>query len=96
MNQEEILRAVLEEIKLLREEIAGNNRPIMTTEEVCKFLGIKHPWILTHFHKKGFLPGRYGSQRGGYKYSKSEVQYLQTKLISGEVRMPKYIERCAA
>lgn len=89
MSETEILMEVLNEIKLLREEIAGNNRPTISTIEACRLLQIKDQRILTYFHRQGILPSRYGAQRSGYKYLRSEVQVLQSKLLSGEIQLPK-------
>lgn len=97
MNEtDKLLQELIDEFRLLREELTINTKTTMTTREVCRFLGIKDPWVLTLMHRQGFLPSRYGGQSGGYKYSRAEVQITQAKLLSGEIQLPKRSEKCAA
>lgn len=85
---EEILHEVLNEIKLLREEMAVAQRPTLTTSEACRFLRIDKR-MLDLFYKQGHLPSRYGGIRVGYKYSRIELQALQNKLMTGDAVLPK-------
>lgn len=88
-TEKELLRAILQEIKLLREETYSSNKPTMSTSEACQYLGVTDARVLTTFYNMGLLPSRYGGQKSGFKYSKKEVHALQTKLLIGEVVMPK-------
>lgn len=88
MSETEILLEICNQIKLLRKEVAGANSPTISTSEVFKILGTKSHRALKHFHEQGLL-NRYGSQKSGHRYSRAEIAMLQTKLMIGEITMPK-------
>lgn len=88
MTDKEIIQEVLNQIRLLREEIAQASNQTLSTVEACSFLKLKDARYLNYFNAKGFLP-RYGGMKTGYKYSRKHLEALQTKLLSGEVYLPK-------
>jgi hypothetical protein len=88
MTDTQLLTALREEFRLLRAVLTEPPSMVLTTAEVVKILKVDARW-LTEWHKEGILPSRYGAQKSGYKWSRAEVLTLQTKLLTGEVKLPK-------
>lgn len=90
MTEKEILLEIKKSVDRLNQTLLAENRKVMTTKEACDYLDIVDGGrVLTHFYNKGILTQRYGAQNSGYKYSKAEINTLQTKLLTGEIQLPK-------
>jgi len=89
MTDTQILREVLKELREIKEAVKNESRVTLSTSEACQYLQIKDARVLTQLYNEGILPSRYGAQRSGYKYAKSEIVALQTKLLTGEIQLPR-------
>lgn len=83
---EDLLKELVQEVKLLRQEIKSDKYTTVETSEAMLYLGVSNYRLLTYFHNKGLLNRRRGGKT--YVYYKSELIKLADMIRNHEVVIP--------
>lgn len=86
---DELLKELVQEVRLLRQEIRGDKFTTVETPEALGYLGFNNYRYLTYFFNQGLLNRRRGGR--GFVYYKNELVKLAEMIRNNEVQIPKQL-----